>query len=197
VGVAPSAENRRRRQPLRNSSGWSRSPPYVPFSVLFGERARRLGSPIRTKHDIEDEKENLVQIHQVSNQVEPSNRNCCTDTGRPNSLRCAARCNNVFVGGVQPGCLPGEFEPNFLFRLRYQCFVRNWRTPAAGSFTNSTLKGYVWRASRPNPINFGVVVFSGEFSADGATPTGNMTGAEESAPRADRFRAPPSRPLIL
>ncbi|MGB4786379.1 MAG: hypothetical protein WAQ77_16825, partial [Candidatus Acidiferrum sp.] len=30
-----------------------------------------------------------------------------------------------------------------------------------------------------NPVGFGVVVFSGEFSADGATPTGNITGTED------------------
>src|SRR5882672_4137996 len=49
---------------------------------------------------------------------------------------------------------------------------------AAGPFTNSTLKG-TYAGYATNPVGFGVVVFSGEFSADGATPTGNITGTED------------------
>jgi hypothetical protein len=49
---------------------------------------------------------------------------------------------------------------------------------AAGSFTNSTLKG-TYAGYATNPVGFGVVVFSGEFAADGASPTGNMTGTED------------------
>ncbi len=49
---------------------------------------------------------------------------------------------------------------------------------SALSFTNSALKGpYAGYAS--NPAAFGVVVFSGEFEADGAIPTGNFTGTED------------------
>ena len=49
---------------------------------------------------------------------------------------------------------------------------------AAVSFNNNTLKGtYAGYAS--NPVGYGVVVFSGEFAADGASPTGNMTGSED------------------
>src|SRR5712671_6074255 len=49
---------------------------------------------------------------------------------------------------------------------------------AAGSFNNSALKG-TYAGFTANPADFGVVVFSGEFSADGATPTGNITGTED------------------
>jgi hypothetical protein len=49
---------------------------------------------------------------------------------------------------------------------------------AAGSFTNSTLNGR-YAGVATNPADFGVIVFSGEFTADGASPTGNMTGAED------------------
>jgi hypothetical protein len=49
---------------------------------------------------------------------------------------------------------------------------------AAGSFTNSALKG-TYAGFATNPMDFGVVVFSGEFSADGASPTGNITGTED------------------
>jgi hypothetical protein len=49
---------------------------------------------------------------------------------------------------------------------------------AAGSFTNSALKG-TYAGFTTNPAMFGVVVFSGEFTADGASPTGNITGTED------------------
>jgi hypothetical protein len=48
----------------------------------------------------------------------------------------------------------------------------------AGSFTNSALKG-TYAGYATNPVDFAVTVFSGEFSADGASPTGSMTGAED------------------
>jgi hypothetical protein len=49
---------------------------------------------------------------------------------------------------------------------------------AAGSFSNSALKG-TYAGYATNPAAFGVTIFSGEFAADGATPTGNMTGTED------------------
>ena len=49
---------------------------------------------------------------------------------------------------------------------------------AAGSLTNSALKG-TYAGFTTNPVTFGVVVFSGEFSADGASPTGSITGTED------------------
>jgi len=49
---------------------------------------------------------------------------------------------------------------------------------AAGALNNAALKGpYAGYAT--NPAGFGVVVFSGEFSADGVSPTGNITGTED------------------
>jgi hypothetical protein len=49
---------------------------------------------------------------------------------------------------------------------------------AAMSFTNAALRG-AYAGSATNPVGFGVLVFSGEFSADGAAPTGNMSGTED------------------
>jgi hypothetical protein len=49
---------------------------------------------------------------------------------------------------------------------------------AAVSFTNSTLKG-TYAGYATDPVGFGVVVFSGEFAADGASPSGNMAGTED------------------
>ena len=49
---------------------------------------------------------------------------------------------------------------------------------AAGSFNNSALKGW-YAGYATNPATFQVPAFSGEFSADGAGSTGNITGAED------------------
>ena len=49
---------------------------------------------------------------------------------------------------------------------------------ASGSFTNNAVKG-TYAGSATSPASFGVTVFSGEFSADGASTTGNITGHED------------------
>ena len=49
---------------------------------------------------------------------------------------------------------------------------------ATGSFTNAAVKG-TYAGSATYPASFGVTVFSGEFTADGASTTGNLTGHED------------------
>jgi hypothetical protein len=49
---------------------------------------------------------------------------------------------------------------------------------AAGSFTNTAVIGK-YAGSATTPAALGVSIFSGEFSADGAIPTGNITGTED------------------
>jgi hypothetical protein len=49
---------------------------------------------------------------------------------------------------------------------------------AAGSFSNSTVMGR-YAGSTTTPATLGVTIFSGEFTADGAIPTGNITGVED------------------
>jgi hypothetical protein len=49
---------------------------------------------------------------------------------------------------------------------------------AAGSFTNSSVSGK-YAGSTTTPAALGVAIFSGEFTADGAIPTGNITGIED------------------
>jgi hypothetical protein len=49
---------------------------------------------------------------------------------------------------------------------------------ATGSFSNSALNGR-YAGFTTDPVEFGVVVRSGEFTADGASPTGNITGTED------------------
>jgi hypothetical protein len=49
---------------------------------------------------------------------------------------------------------------------------------APGSLTNSTVNGR-YAGATTNPATLGVGIFSGEFTADGASPTGNITGIED------------------
>jgi hypothetical protein len=49
---------------------------------------------------------------------------------------------------------------------------------AAGSFTNGAVNGR-YAGSTTTPATLGVAIFSGEFTADGASPTGNITGVED------------------
>jgi hypothetical protein len=49
---------------------------------------------------------------------------------------------------------------------------------SAGSFTNTSLNG-AYAGYATNPVGYGVTVFSGEFAANGASPTGTMTGTED------------------
>jgi hypothetical protein len=69
--------------------------------------------------------------------------------------------NQIFLFVSDPNVLFGFGEPQ-----------------AGGSFSNSALNG-MYAGYATNPAAFAVTVFSGEFSADGATPTGNMTGTED------------------
>ena len=49
---------------------------------------------------------------------------------------------------------------------------------AAGSFTNGVVNGR-YAGSTTAPATLGVAIFSGEFTADGASPTGSIAGAED------------------
>jgi hypothetical protein len=49
---------------------------------------------------------------------------------------------------------------------------------AAGSFTNGSVQG-TYAGSTTTPATLGVVIFSGEFTANGAIPTGNIAGVED------------------
>src|SRR6266436_1003070 len=69
--------------------------------------------------------------------------------------------NQIFLFVSDPNVLFGFGEPQ-----------------ATGSFSNSSLKG-TYAGYATNPAAFGVTVFSGEFTADGAGPTGNITGTED------------------
>jgi hypothetical protein len=85
---------------------------------------------------------------------------------------------SITIGGYSLVAYLVNSNQSFLFVSDVNVLFGFGEPQAAVSFTNSTLKGtYAGYAS--NPVGFGVVVFSGEFAADGAGPTGNMNGAED------------------
>ena len=69
--------------------------------------------------------------------------------------------NQVFLFATDSSIVSGFGEPQ-----------------AAVSFTSSALNGN-YAGVAATPASFGVQVFSGEFTANGASPTGNMTGTED------------------
>ncbi len=104
----------------------------------------------------------------------------------PNSFTAAAGTYTVAsngraaitVGGFNLVAYLVNLNQIFLFVSDANVLFGIGEPQAAGSFTNSTLKG-TYAGFTTNPAAFGVTVFSGEFAADGATPMGNMTGAED------------------
>src|SRR6266404_2490874 len=85
---------------------------------------------------------------------------------------------SITIGGFNLVAYLVNLNQVFLFVSDVNVLFGTGEPQAAGSFTNSTLKG-TYAGFATNPVAFGVVVFSGEFSADGATPTGSMTGTED------------------
>ena len=104
----------------------------------------------------------------------------------PNSFTNAAGTYSVTANGRTSITIGGNILVAYLASLN-QAFLFDFDSnvlsgfgepQVAGSFNNSVLKG-TYAGYATNPVDFGVVVFSGEFSADGATTTGNMTGTED------------------
>jgi hypothetical protein len=104
----------------------------------------------------------------------------------PNSVTGAAGTYTVASNGRAPITIGGyslvaylvNTNQIFLFVSDSNVLFGVGEPQAAMSFTNGTLKG-TYAGYATNPMGFGVVVFSGEFAADGASPTGNMTGTED------------------
>src|SRR4029077_8836464 len=85
---------------------------------------------------------------------------------------------SITIGGFSLVAYLVDLNQIFLFVSDANVLFGFGEPQAAGSFTNNALKGtYAGRAT--TPVDFGVVVFSGEFSADGVGPTGNVTGTED------------------
>src|SRR5258705_3715640 len=85
---------------------------------------------------------------------------------------------SIAIGGYSLVAYLVNSNQAFLFVSDLNVLFGFGEPQAAGSFNNSALKG-TYAGFSTNPAAFGVVVFSGEFSADGATPTGNITGTED------------------
>jgi hypothetical protein len=81
---------------------------------------------------------------------------------------------------VANGAVAYLVTPNqaFLFATDSSIVSGFGEPQAAASFANSTLNGN-YAGVATTPVSFGVQVFSGEFIADGASPTGNLTGSED------------------
>src|SRR5713226_1403379 len=103
--------------------------------------------------------------------------NAFTDAPWTYSLASNGR-TSITVGGFSLLAYLEDLNQIFLFVSDSNVLFGFGEPQAAGSFTNSALKG-TYAGFATNPAAFGVVVFSGEFSADGAIPTGNITGAED------------------
>jgi len=104
----------------------------------------------------------------------------------PNSVTGAAGTYSVAANGRAAIAIGGyrlvaylvKVNQVFLFVSDSNVLFGPGEPQAAGSFTNSTLKGS-YAGFATNPADFEVAVFSSLFTADGATPTGSMTGMED------------------
>jgi hypothetical protein len=103
----------------------------------------------------------------------------------PNSVSGAAGTYSVASNGRTTIAIGGYSLVAYLLNLNQVfLFVSDSNVlfgvgePQAGSFNSSALKG-TYAGYATNPAAFGVVVFSGEFAADGAIPTSNITGTED------------------
>jgi hypothetical protein len=85
---------------------------------------------------------------------------------------------SIAIGGYSLVAYLVNSNQAFLFVSDLNVLFGLGEPQTAGAFNNSALKG-TYAGYATNPADFGVVVFSGEFSADGITPTGNITGTED------------------
>jgi hypothetical protein len=84
----------------------------------------------------------------------------------------------IAIGGYQLVAYLEKTNQVFLFVSDSNVLFGPGEPETADSFTNGTLRG-TYAGCATNPVDSNVVVFSSVFTADGATPTGNMAGAED------------------
>src|SRR6266446_6266139 len=84
----------------------------------------------------------------------------------------------ITIGGYNLVAYLVNTNQIFLFVSDVNVLFGAGEPQATGSFTNGTLKG-TYAGYATDPVSFKVVAFSGEFTADGASPSGNMTGGED------------------
>lgn len=84
----------------------------------------------------------------------------------------------ITIGGYSLVAYLVNSNQGFLFVSDSNVLFGFGEPQATGSLTNSALKG-TYAGYATNPVDFQVAVFSGEFAADGVTPTANLTGTED------------------
>jgi hypothetical protein len=85
---------------------------------------------------------------------------------------------SIRIGGYNLVAYLVKLNQIFLFVSDANVLFGFGEPQAALTFSNSALKG-TYAGFATNPVDFGVIVFSGEFSADGASATGNINGTED------------------
>src|SRR5467141_1801689 len=100
-------------------------------------------------------------------------------TGAPGTYSVASNGRaSIAIGGYSLVAYLMNVNQIFLFVSDVNVLLGVGEPQTAVSFTNTSLKGPN-AGYATNPVGFGVTVFSGEFAADGASPTGIMTGTED------------------
>ena len=84
----------------------------------------------------------------------------------------------IAIGGYRLVAYLVKANQVFLFVSDANVLFGPGEPQATESFTNGTLMG-PYAGFATNPADFAVAIFSNVFAADGATPTGNMTGTED------------------
>ncbi len=110
-------------------------------------------------------------------------RNC---GGAPTSATGLLGTYNVAGNGRAAFTAGGSFLAAYLVSSNQAFFIVPDSTvlfgfgepQTAGPLTNSAVMGR-YAGSATTPASLGVTIFSGEFTADGASPTGNITGIED------------------
>src|SRR6266478_1837818 len=85
---------------------------------------------------------------------------------------------SITIGGFSLVAYLVSLNQVFLFVSDSNVLFGFGEPQAPGSFTNSAVTG-TYAGFSATPATFGVVPFSGEFIADGASPTGSLTGTED------------------
>jgi hypothetical protein len=100
-------------------------------------------------------------------------------TGAPGTYSVASNGRvSITIGGYSLVAYLMNLNQIFLFVSDSNVLFGVGEPQTAVSFTNTSLKS-AYAGFATNPVGFGVTVFSGEFAADGASPTGTVTGTED------------------
>jgi len=103
--------------------------------------------------------------------------NSVTDAAGTYSVAANGRAA-IAIGGYRLVAYLVKANQVFLFVSDANVLFGPGEPQTAGSFSNGTLRGS-YAGFATNPTDFQVAVFSNVFAADGATPSGNVTGAED------------------